>query len=139
MAFDPYGTLVWLVGPQFVDQGLSWYTPTTEVKCPGGATKRHLPGAVRHARRPVAQLRGPDGTKTHLYKFPSSCSKSGTVRLAGIRTTTCSRRTSERPAFLVTDPHKAGVYDTVYVDLDDDYDFTDEKPVTKSSPPPTAT
>ena len=40
----------------------------------------------------------------------------------------------ERPAFLVTDPHTAGVYDTVYVDLDDDYSFADEKPVTKSSP-----
>ena len=35
---------------------------------------------------------------------------------------------------LVTDPHTAGVYDTVYVDLDDDYDFSDEKPVTKNSP-----
>ncbi len=40
----------------------------------------------------------------------------------------------ERPAFLVTDPHTAGVYDTVYVDLNDDYSFADEKPVTKSSP-----
>ena len=40
----------------------------------------------------------------------------------------------ERPAFLVTDPNTAGVYDTVYVDLDDDYQFADEKPVTKDSP-----
>ena len=40
----------------------------------------------------------------------------------------------ERPAFLVTDPHTAGVYDTIYVDLNDDYDFGDEKPVTKESP-----
>src|SRR5262249_41089566 len=40
----------------------------------------------------------------------------------------------ERPAFLVTDPHTAGVYDTIYVDLNDDHDFSDEKPVTKSSP-----
>ena len=40
----------------------------------------------------------------------------------------------ERPAILVTDPNTAGVYDTVYVDLDDDYQFGDEKPVTKSSP-----
>ncbi|HIC88368.1 MAG TPA: DNRLRE domain-containing protein [Anaerolineae bacterium] len=35
----------------------------------------------------------------------------------------------ERVAVLVVDEHEAGVYDTVYVDLDDDYDFTDEKPV----------
>ena len=40
----------------------------------------------------------------------------------------------ERPAFLVTDPNTAGVYDTVYVDLDGDHDFSDEKPVTKASP-----
>ena len=31
----------------------------------------------------------------------------------------------------MTDPHTAGVYDTVYVDLDDDYSFADEKPVTQ--------
>src|SRR6185312_4376508 len=27
-AFDPYDTLVWLLAPNFVDQGLTWYTPT---------------------------------------------------------------------------------------------------------------
>ena len=35
----------------------------------------------------------------------------------------------ERVAVLVVDENTAGVYDTVYVDLDDDYDFTDEKAV----------
>ena len=40
----------------------------------------------------------------------------------------------ERPAVLVTDPNAPGKYDTAYVDLNDDYDFSDEKPVTKSSP-----
>ena len=40
----------------------------------------------------------------------------------------------ERPAVLVTDPNTPGQYDTVYVDLNDDYSFSDEKPVTKSSP-----
>ena len=37
-------------------------------------------------------------------------------------------------AILVVDEHSAGDYDTVYVDLDNDKDFTDEKPVTKDSP-----
>ena len=37
-------------------------------------------------------------------------------------------------AILVTDPNSAGVYDTVYVDLDNDYDFRDEKPLTKATP-----
>ena len=34
----------------------------------------------------------------------------------------------------MTDSTTAGVYDTIYVDLDNDYRFDDEKPVTKASP-----
>jgi hypothetical protein len=37
----------------------------------------------------------------------------------------------ERPAILVVDEASAGAYDTVYVDLDFDNDFTDEKPMRK--------
>ncbi|MEX2314582.1 MAG: hypothetical protein WD628_02625, partial [Thermomicrobiales bacterium] len=37
----------------------------------------------------------------------------------------------ERPAVLVADEATAGVYDTVYVDLDFDNDFSDEKPMRK--------
>ncbi|MEZ4636971.1 MAG: hypothetical protein R2856_18790 [Caldilineaceae bacterium] len=32
----------------------------------------------------------------------------------------------------MTDPNTAGVYDTVYVDLDNDYDFRDEKPLARA-------
>ena len=38
----------------------------------------------------------------------------------------------EKVAVLVCDPNDAGVYDTVYVDLDADHDFRDEKPLTKA-------
>ncbi len=38
----------------------------------------------------------------------------------------------EKPAVLVTDPNTPGVYDTVYVDLDADHDFRDEKPLTRA-------
>ncbi|MGQ9468203.1 MAG: hypothetical protein ACUVSG_11290, partial [Anaerolineae bacterium] len=37
----------------------------------------------------------------------------------------------EKVVVLVTDPNTAGVYDTVYVDLDADHDFRDEKPLTR--------
>ena len=37
----------------------------------------------------------------------------------------------ERAAVLVVDETAAGVYDTVYVDLNDDYDFTNDKPLRK--------
>ncbi len=40
----------------------------------------------------------------------------------------------QRPAILVVDEATAGVYDTVYVDLDFDNDFSDEKAMTKSDP-----
>jgi uncharacterized repeat protein (TIGR01451 family) len=38
----------------------------------------------------------------------------------------------EKPAIIVTDPITTDVYDTVYMDLDNDYDFRDEKPLTKA-------
>jgi len=37
----------------------------------------------------------------------------------------------ERPAVLVVDEHTAGVYDTVYIDLDFDHDFANEKAMRK--------
>ena len=38
----------------------------------------------------------------------------------------------EKPALIVVDPNEAGVYDTVIIDLNDNYDFTDDKPLTKA-------
>ncbi len=40
----------------------------------------------------------------------------------------------ERPAVLVTDANTPGVYDTVYVDLNDDYVFGDDRAVDVNSP-----
>ena len=40
----------------------------------------------------------------------------------------------ERPGILVVDSTTAGVYDTVYVDLNDDYNFTNDKPVSIADP-----
>ncbi len=40
----------------------------------------------------------------------------------------------ERVAVLVVDDGEAGVYNTVYVDLNANFDFTDDKPVTKEDP-----
>jgi hypothetical protein len=136
-AFDPYGTLVWLAAPEFVDQGLSWYTTTTGVACPGWAAKAPLdPCAVQFATQtgPARNFAVPAGTKKHAYQFAAGLTKSGTVRLGSHPDDHLLSLFGERPAFLVTDPNTAGVYDTVYVDLDDDHRFDDEKPVTKASP-----
>ena len=131
-AFDPFGTLQWLAAPSQIDQGLSWYV-------------KHHAGHLRHRRQLYGQLRDQDRSVTkpgepagnqhpHLH-LPGAAGRSpGTVRLGSHPDDYALDFFGERPAFLVTDPHTAGVYDTIYVDLNDDHSFTDEKPVTKASP-----
>ena len=69
----------------------------------------------------------------HTYVISSSMSQSGVVHV-GTHPDNNLRDFvwGERPAVIVTDPNTAGVYDTVYMDLDDDYDFRDEKPLTRA-------
>lgn len=136
-AFDPYGTLQLLAAPDLVDQGLSWYTKTKAATCPDWANKAaQSPCPVSFATRtgPSRNFGAPTGTRSHRYLFPAGFSKSGNVRLGSHPDDHLLSLYGERPAFLVTDPTTAGVFDTVYVDLDNDYRFDDEKPVTKGSP-----
>jgi subtilase family protein len=136
-AFDPYGTLVLLAAPDTVDQGLTWYTKTTPITCPGPkdkAPKGPCPARFATQTGPARNFNAPAGTATHLYQVPAGLTKSGTVMFGSHPDDHLLSLFGERPAFIVTDPHTAGVYDTVYVDLDDDYRFDDEKPVTKESP-----
>jgi uncharacterized repeat protein (TIGR01451 family) len=69
----------------------------------------------------------------HTYIVSDKMSKSGTVHV-GTHPDNDLRDFlwGEKVAVLVTDPNIAGLYDTVYVDLDADYDFRDEKPLTKA-------
>jgi Subtilase family len=136
-AFDPYGTLLWLVAPDFIDSGLSWYTKTQAATCPDWASKgAKATCSVHFATKtgPARNFSAPTGTKDHNYRFPASYTKSGNVRFGSHPDDYLLDRYGERPAFLVTDGNTAGVFDTIYVDLDDDFDFSDEKPVTKASP-----
>lgn len=66
----------------------------------------------------------------HTYRLPDA-SKSGVYHFGSHPDTTLEAFFDERAAVLVTDEHTAGVYDTVYVDLDGDYDFTNNKPAVK--------
>ncbi|HET7091210.1 MAG TPA: S8 family serine peptidase, partial [Anaerolineae bacterium] len=76
-------------------------------------------------------------TFTHNYIF-SDTSLSGVYHFGSHPDHNLIDLYDERPAVLVVDEgrygHAAGVYDTVYVDLDNDYDFRDEKPMTIASP-----
>jgi hypothetical protein len=131
-AFDPFGTLQWLVAQSQISQGLSWYTLTSARTCAPGPSTCTVNFATRTG--PSRNFGAPSGTVAHDYTFPASWSKSGTVRLGSHPDDHLLLIYGERPAFLVTDPNTAGTYDTVYVDLDGDYSFADEKPVTKGSP-----
>jgi subtilase family protein len=143
-AFDPFGALVLAVQSSpgnlgtNVNLGLTWYTPT-EAKSSFTQTvqekKKGIVGVSYAVRRgPSRNFSAPDAKVTHRYTFPKAWSKSGTVRLGGHPDDHLLALFGERAAFLVTDPHTAGVYDTVYVDLDNDHSFSDEKPVTRESP-----
>jgi hypothetical protein len=131
-AFDPFGTVQWLLAPEQIDQGLSWYVRTTAAACGGSGSGCSVQFATKTG--PSRNLPNPPGTAAHTYTFPRAFTKSGTVRLGSHPDDYALDFFGERPAFLVTDPHTAGVYDTIYVDLNDDHSFADEKPVTKASP-----
>ena len=62
----------------------------------------------------------------HTYKLPGT-SKSGVYHFGSHPDTTLEAFFDERVAVLVADENVAGVYDTVYVDLDADYDFTNNR------------
>lgn len=67
------------------------------------------------------------------YYYSSTMSRSGVVHV-GTHPDNDLRDFlwGEKVAVLVTDPNTPGVYDTVYVDLDADHDFRDEKPLTRA-------
>lgn len=73
------------------------------------------------------------------YKVPAG-SKSGRVRFGHHPDPTLmvigagEDRVGEWAGILLVDAQRAGVYDTVYVDINNNRDFSDEKPVTQASP-----
>ena len=79
-AFDPYGTLVWLVAPDLVDQGLTWYTATEAATCPDWPRKSakascHVEFATKTG--PARNFNAPTGTNQHNYKFPAGVDEVG--------------------------------------------------------------
>jgi uncharacterized repeat protein (TIGR01451 family) len=69
----------------------------------------------------------------HTYFVPTAYSLSGVVHV-GTHPDNDLRDFvwGEKPAVLVADPNTAGVYDTVFVDLNDNYDFSDDVPLTRA-------
>ena len=137
-ALDPFDSLVLAVQPGNVDLGLTWYTKTEAKSSFTQSVQDKKKGIVNVSfavrRGPSRNFAAPDATATHTYSFPQGLDE---VRHGPPRRS--SRRPPAQPVRRAgRDPRDrsahAGVYDTVYVDLDHDYSFADEKPVTKSSP-----
>ncbi len=102
---------------------------------PGGANPDVGQACFKRIRRPAAgQPARIDPDPTCDYKVPLR-SRSGEYRFGPHpEPTLFTRYAGERPGLLLVDETTAGVYDTAYVDLDNDRDFVEEKPVSRSSP-----
>jgi len=114
-AFDPYSLLLHaydqFYGTDYVAAGDSWFTDAS---------------ATITEASPVY-----DGSSDWVLPGTSS---SGTYRIGTLWDESLGYWWWGFPAVLVADTDTSGVYDTVYVDLDMDHDFTNDKPCTKSDP-----
>ncbi len=114
-AFDPYSLLLHaydqFYGTDYVSAGDSWFTDAS---------------ATITEASPVY-----DGSSDWVLPGTSS---SGTYRIGTLWDENLGYWWWGFPAVLVADEDSSGVYDTVYVDLDMDHDFTNDKPCTKSDP-----
>lgn len=105
------------LGYSNVADGLSWYADTSTTVRTGASSYQPLFAAEPHTYiLPGTSISG----EYHIGSHPDD-----SLNLYWY---------GERVAVLVVDEHVAGVYDTVYVDLDNDYDFTDERACTKDDP-----
>jgi subtilisin family serine protease len=116
MAYDDYGAMKWsmeVIGGWIADT-------TTEVKVRG---KNCWFVLFDGAQYNVKGLKDADGNPVK--------SKSGTVHMGYHTDAHLSALYGAPVAVLVVDTKDAGVYDTVYVDITHDFDFTNDKPCTK--------
>jgi uncharacterized repeat protein (TIGR01451 family) len=136
MVFSPFSMYLYNSNPLYalLGQPGMYYADTSEVATlsPCGS------GISCFGYTPIIAWNTPG--PAHTYVIADSMTKSGMVHI-GTHPDFNFRDYvwGERIAVIVTDPHVAGVYDTVLVDLDDDYDFRDEKPLTRADTTSAAT
>lgn len=116
MALDPFSTMVYAqdaaFGTTLTAQGMTWFSSTTATM--SQAATGSFNGVV--------------------YTLPAT-SKSGVYHVGVLRDRTLRNRWFlAYPALLVADENVAGVYDTVYVDLNNNKTFLDDKKLTKADP-----
>ncbi len=121
LAYDPYSVIAFAYdhyyGTDYVTTGMSWFSDTSYVVTRGAGGTASLHGVTYVL--PNTSLSG------NFHMGYSSDEQLGT---------SITGYASGWAPILVTDEHTAGVYDTVYIDLNGNEDFTDDKPCTKDSP-----
>ncbi len=129
LAYDYY------LGTTFIKDGVGLtggapdYADTSTTRS-GAALTTNADGTLSATFEPI----GSTVFAGHVYTF-NATSKSGVYHFGSHPDTYLMQAGvfDERWAVLVVDEHTAGVYDTVYTDLDGDYSFTNEKPARKGS------
>jgi hypothetical protein len=136
MAFNPYSMLEFAydqyLGYNYVADGSTWYMDSKETPPVVRSYQDERDGIARLSYAPLAGDRG-ERSYAHEYVLLDT-SQSGVYHIGSHPDDALLEVFGERVAVLVVDEMSPGVYDTVYVDLDNDYDFRDEKPTTKESP-----
>jgi hypothetical protein len=135
MMFSPISMLLYVydavLGTNFLASNrITWYSDTSATPPVVASWEDYEKGRARLVYTPVGD---PNPGIAHTYFVPLT-SRSGVYHIGSFPDDNLAALYGEAVAVLVVDENRAGVYDTVYVDLDNDYDFTDEKPVTRESP-----
>ncbi len=153
--YDPYSTYLFTLdaanaaNPNWVKYARTAVGGWVELYQTSPVVEKELNGqlALTACLRPLMQTRN---AQNQLVKelMPENCdskvpaSKGGTVRyghhpdnyLAAYGSNAAQNVVNQYAGVLLVDANVAGVYDTVYMDLDYDNDFTDEKPLTRDDP-----
>jgi 2',3'-cyclic-nucleotide 2'-phosphodiesterase (5'-nucleotidase family) len=136
MAFNPFSMLGYAydqyLGYAYVADGATWYADTSATPVVVRTLQDLEDGTARLSYAPLAGSSG-ERSYEHEYVF-NDTSQSGVYHIGSHPDEALLEVFGERVAVLVVDEGEEGVYDTVYVDVDNDYDFRDEKPVTRDSP-----
>ncbi len=121
MMFDSYSMYLYVLdnffGSSYLADGLADYADTSATCDLADCTFRPLGASGQYAYLlPATSVSG----TYHIGNHPDNALENWWY--------------GERVAVLVVDEHTSGIYDTVYVDLNANHDFTDDKPVTKDDP-----
>lgn len=131
MMFDARSALMlaldMLAGTDYVASGQSHYADTSTVVTEGASDYAPLEAAAPH----TYVLTGTSlSGNYHIGTHPDTSLRDWYALVYDVP----EGEVGERPAVLVVDENVPGVYDTVYVDLNFNYDFTDDNPATKQQP-----